>query len=584
MTRVLLRFAVVAFVAAAARADTIDADPSDYVAKVDALGPGDTLRLAGGDYTDLLHFSGLHGTPDAWITIQGPASGTPARIVGDPGGCCNTVEIGSGSYVALENLVIDGEGVDGIFGISAAGSNTHHIRIEGCTIVGHGSHQQTVGISTKLTTWGWIIRGNTIVAAGTGIYLGNSDGGLPFIGGLIENNLFLDSKGYNMQIKHQNSRNASIPGIPTTPQVTVIRNNVFLKTNTLVAEDGARPNLLVGDYPASGLGSSDTYEIYGNFFYHNYSESLIQAEGRISIHDNVFVDSTQDAIYLTDHNGQLREAYVYNNTFYGVDRAIVFADPASDGDLVVGNLIFARVGVTGSVANASNNIVDSVANAASYVNNPSLVLGAMDFYPLPGQCEGPAINLTTVSGDLDYDRDFNGDTKGGFTLRGAYAGSGSNPGWQLDAALKGQSGGGGGGDDVTPPTGTLEIEGGAASTADLVVDLDLTALDGGSGMGPGAQMRFSNNGTTWSPPESFATARAGWSLSTYGGSAAEGSKVVYASLRDAAGNWSAPVQDSIQYASVGGGGGGGDTGGSGAAGLEVLLAAILLLLGRRGAR
>ncbi len=577
MTRVVLLLAVFVLVATAARADTIDADPSDYLAKVDALAPGDTLRLAGGDYTDLLEISGLHGTSGAWITIQGPASGTPARFRGASSICCNTVEIRSGSYLALENLLIDGEGIDGIFGISAAGSNTHHIRVEGCTIVGHGAHQQTVGISTKSTTWGWIIRGNTIVGAGTGIYLGNSNGGAPFIGGIIENNLFLDSKGYNMQIKHQTSRNATIPGIPTTPQVTVIRNNMFLKTNTLVAEDGARPNLLVGDYPASGLGSSDTYEIYGNFFYHNDTESLMQAEGRLSIHDNVFADCLGDAIYLTDHNGELREAYVYNNTFYAVDRAIVFASSAPDGDLAVGNLIFARVGVTGSVTNASNNIVDTVANAATYVNAPSLVLGAMDFYPLPGQCEGPALDLSVVSGNVDYDRDFNGDSKGGFTFRGAYAGSGANPGWQLDAAIKGQSGGGGGG-DVTPPTGTVQVDGGAASTSDLLVDLDLTAVDGGSGMGPGAQMRFSNNGTTWSPPEPFATARPAWDLSTYGGSSADGSKVVYASFRDAAGNWSTSVQDSIQYA------GGAEPGGSGAAGLEVLLAAILLLLGRRAAR
>jgi hypothetical protein len=335
------------------------------------------------------------------------------------------------------------------------------VRVENCTIVGHGAGQQTVGISTKVTTWGWVIRRNRIEAAGTGVYLGNSDGNYPFIGGLIEYNLFLDSRGYNMQIKHQNSRDPSIPGIPATPQRTIVRHNVFLKTNTLPAEDGARPNLLLGDFPASGLGSSDRYEVYGNLFYHNDDESLLQAEGRVSIHDNVFVDCAGTAVYLTDHNGRLREARVYNNTFYDVSRAIHFADAALDDDLVAGNLMLAGSGVSGSHANAFDNISDSVANAADYVSNPSLVLGEMDFYPLPGRCEGPAMDLAAVSGDTDYGLDFNGDPKGAFTFRGAYAGSGTNPGWQLDAAIKGEvatslppggDGGGDGGGD-SPPSG-----------------------------------------------------------------------------------------------------------------------------------
>jgi len=473
MSRAVPLFATLVLFAAAARAETVDADPSDYLAKVEGLGPGDTLRLEGGDYVDLLEIRSLQGTPDAWITIRGPDTGTPARFLGDPGVCCNTIEIRSASYLAIENLTIDGQGIDGVFGISAAGSGTHHIRIEGCRIVGHGGSQQTVGISTKTTTWGWIIRGNTIVAAGTGMYLGNSDGAAPFIGGVIENNLFLDSKGYNVQIKHQNPRDASVRGIPTTPQRTVLRHNVFLKTNTLVAEDGARPNLLLGDYPSSGIGSSDTYEVYGNLFYHNDDESLFQAEGRLSIHDNVFVDCAGDAIHLADHNGKLRVAYVYNNTFYDVDRAIRFADPAIDDDLVALNLMFSRVGVSGAYANASGNILDSVANAAAYVAHPSLVLGEMDFYPLPGACEGPAVDLGIVSANLDYDRDFNGDPKGGFTFRGAYAGSGTNPGWQLDAAVKGEVAGGG---DVTPLPGG---GGGGATGLDLLLLMGLLLLANG---------------------------------------------------------------------------------------------------------
>ncbi|MFI5401436.1 MAG: hypothetical protein ACHQ1G_00655, partial [Planctomycetota bacterium] len=524
-------------------ADTLDADPSDYLDVLGQLAPGDTMRLAPGDYTDGFTISGVHGTSDAWIVIQGPASGAPARILGRA--CCNTVEIRSGTYLAIEDLTIDGQGIDGIFAVSASGSPCHHVRIENCRMVGHGAHQATVAISTKVATWNWIIRRNTIVAAGTGMYLGNSDGTRPFIAGLIEYNLFLDSKGYNTEIKHQNSRDGSIPGIPTTPQRTIIRHNVFLK-GELPNESGARPNLLLGAFPASGLGSEDSYEVYGNVFHHNHRESLLQAEGRVSIHDNVFVDCTGSAIYLADHNDRLRRAHVYNNTFYDVDEAILFADPASEGDRVVGNLMFSGSGVTGSFTNASFNIHVPVASAASYVANPSLVLGEMDFYPLPGMAQGAPLDLSPFAAEADYDRDFNGNAKGSLVFRGAYAGEGENPGWQLDASVKGQVPGAGG--DTTPPSGTILIAGGNETTTDLGVDLQVVADDGGSGMGAGAQMRFSNDGVAWSPPEPYATTRTGWSLSAYGGTSGAGSKTVYASFCDVAGNWSsAVIADSIEY-------------------------------------
>jgi len=538
---------------------SINADPSDYQSKVNALQPGDTLVLAAGDYTDLLNIR-LHGTENAWITIKGPDSGPKPRFLGHPSVCCNTIEIREASYVALENLEIDGQGIDGIFAISAAGSDTHHIRIENCTIRGHSAHQQTVGISTKTPTWDWVVRGNTIVDAGTGMYFGNSDGAHAFVGGLIENNLFLNTKGYNMQIKHQNQR-APVPGMPTGPRRTIIRHNVFIK-GELPNEDGARPNLLVGPFPDSGPGSGDWYEIYGNVFFHNHRESLLQATGRVIVHDNIFMDcrvgGVGDAVYFTNHHGSVKHAYVYNNTFFDVDRAVYFDNGATEGHAVVGNLMFVRnTGIGGSYSNASDNIVDTVANAAAYVNSPSLVWGQMDFYPLAGQVEGTALDLSAFSGHTEYDLDFNADSKGARTFRGAYAGDGANPGWQLDDALK-EFGSSPPPPpppaDTTPPNGaTVVIEGGAATTADLTVDLVLSASDAGSGMGAGAQMRFSNDGATWSPAEPFATTKTGWELFAYGGSLDEGMKTVYARFADAAGNWtSAQIAAQIEYQAGGG--------------------------------
>ena len=78
-----------------------------------------------------------------------------------------------------------------------------------------GGNQQVVGISTNgAPTWNWTIRGNTIIGAGTGMYLGNSDGANPFVAGVIERNVVRDTIGYNLQIKHQ----APWPGISGCPR------------------------------------------------------------------------------------------------------------------------------------------------------------------------------------------------------------------------------------------------------------------------------------------------------------------------------------------------------------------------------
>lgn len=423
--------------ASPAVATDYDADPSTYAAIVPTLQPGDTLRLAGGTYPDLLSISNLNGSEAAWIVITGPDSGSPAVFLADPGPCCNTVEIANSSYVAIRNLTIDGNGVDGAFGVSAKGGTAnlvHHIAIEGCTFLHHDASQQNVAISTKAPTWGWTIRRNRIVGAGTGLYLGNSDGTCPFIGGLIELNLVQDTVGYNMQIKWQQPR-PDIAGMPSDPVSTIIRHNVFIKTDR-DSPDGDRPNVLVGGFPSTGAGSDDRYEIYGNLFYHNPRESLLQASGRVTIHDNIFVDTSSAAIRLQDHDLPLRQAHAYNNTIYAASTGISAGGTADQGIDLVGNLVFADTPISGSPTTQLENITDSTANAAQFVHAPSTTLGQMDFYPLAGKCQGAPLGLSSYAADADYAADFNGTSKGTFAFRGAYAGEGVNPGWQLDADIK----------------------------------------------------------------------------------------------------------------------------------------------------
>ena len=431
---VLLLFSVYGFSA------TIPADPSNYKTQLGLLQPGDRLELAGGNYPDGLQITGINGTPTDWIIITGPSSGTPATFLGDPGQARNTVEITDSSYVGIEYLTIDGQNISGVFGISAKGGSantTHHIRIKNCILVRHsagGTSQQTVGISTKCPTYAWTIQSNIISDAGTGMYLGNSDGSDPFIGGQIIGNLIEDPLGYCMQIKHQSVRPVGI-GLPVTDQKTIIRDNVFIKSDR-ASPDGDRPNLLLGHFPVSGDGVNDFYEVYGNFFYHNPRENLMQAEGRVIIHDNIFVDTVGTALMIQNHNDVVKIAYVYHNTIYSANQGIRFGSAATIDDAVAGNAVFADQPISGSISNSWDNITDTTANAVSYVTNPTVTLGAMDFYPLPGMLSGAPIDMSPFTSHTDFDIDFNGTLKGSFTFRGAYAGEGENPGWTLDNELK----------------------------------------------------------------------------------------------------------------------------------------------------
>jgi hypothetical protein len=420
--------------------------PGYYGLLVRALTPGDTLLLQGGTYRDRLDLSGVKGAPDAWIVVTGPASGEPATITTEST-CCNTVQLGGTEYVALQRLIIDSAGIDAIDGINAKSQPTHDIRIEDCLLVGQGSGQGTIGISTKSPAWRWTVRGNMILEAGTGLYLGNSDGRQPFVEGIIEDNLILNSIGYNMEIKHQLPYGGEswASELPPGPHRTVIRNNVFIKEKNRWpqgVEAGARPNLLVDPFPESGPGSADLYEIYGNFFYKNPDESLLQASGRMSIHDNVFVASGADqvAIALTDHNGPLKVARVYNNTVYSTEGGgIEFVTRARQEGLVTGNLILTRGNRLGGLISTSRaNVVGSAAEAARYVSAPSESLAQMDFFPTVGctVCSGAPLDTAPLAGDTAYDLDFNGSPKGAFTFRGAYAGRGSNPGWRLRKGIK----------------------------------------------------------------------------------------------------------------------------------------------------
>jgi hypothetical protein len=90
--------------------------------------------------------------------------------------------------------------------------------------------------------------------------------------------------------------------------------------------------------------------------------------------------------------------------------------------------------------------------------------------------------------------------------------------------------------DAAGPTGTININGGAAYTDNTAVTLAFAVADTGSGV---AEMRFSNDGAAWSPWEPYAAGKA-WSIP-----AGDGTAMVYAQFNDLNGNVSSNATDTI---------------------------------------
>jgi len=95
--------------------------------------------------------------------------------------------------------------------------------------------------------------------------------------------------------------------------------------------------------------------------------------------------------------------------------------------------------------------------------------------------------------------------------------------------------------DTTPPIGTILISDGAAYTNSLSVMLSLSATDNS---GIVSQMQFSNDDVTYSSPEPYATTKT-WTLLD-----GDGEKTVFVKFKDADGNWSEPVSDTINLDTV----------------------------------
>jgi hypothetical protein len=354
------------------------AGPQDYREFLPRLVAGDRLLLRAGDYERGLPLRDLNGESGRPIVIEGPATDPRARFIARPG--ANTVSLVNVRHIQIRNLELDGanRSVDAVKAEGHA-QYANFVTLENLYIHDHAASQQNVGISTKCPAVGWVIRGNRIERVGTGMYLGNSDGRAPFVGGVIEGNQVADTVGYNLQIKHQTARPDDLPEANQV-HTTLIRSNYFSKA---AGQPGpmARPNVLIGDKPASGPGSDDRTLIYGNVFWQNPSESLFQGEGQLALYNNVFITQGPDAVRIQPHNGVPRDVWVLHNTVVASGNGITVQVPEENRYLqrVVGNAVFSARPVLGGEQHG--NLTGTFERAAWYLAKPHAELGPLDLSP-----------------------------------------------------------------------------------------------------------------------------------------------------------------------------------------------------------
>jgi hypothetical protein len=338
-----------AAIAQVAFAASVPADPSNYRQRLKELHAGDTLRLAPGTYRNGLDIHGVEGTANTPVVIAGSTGA--ARSVFVARAARNTISIVDSAYVRIADLDLEGNGAF-VDGVKAEGKShfAHHITIERLRIRGFDGNQQIVGISTKCPAWNWVIRDNVIEGAGTGMYLGDSDGSAPFMRGIIEGNTIVGTRGYSIEIKHQNAW-PNLDAAPDGRGETIIRYNAFAKDARSSAQGLARPNLLLGHWPLTGKGSDDRYLVYGNLIVDNPHEALVQAEGNVVFYNNVLVNRFDDGLVIREHKDLPRAIDAFHNTIVaqGVGALLRNGDPRFTQTLAA-NAVFSKQVVPASLA------------------------------------------------------------------------------------------------------------------------------------------------------------------------------------------------------------------------------------------
>ncbi len=381
--------------------------PDDYRATLKQLQPGDTVIFGPGTYLRGLPLHGIKGTPEAPIILTGERNARGAvTFVARP--CCNTVSLKDSRHIIVQDLRIDGKGI-AVDAVKAEGDAdfVHDVTIQRLDIVGHDASRGIVGISTKCPAWNWVIRENRITGAGTGIYLGDSDGSAPFINGVIERNIIDDSIGYNLQIKHQTQRDdvAKTFGL-THDYQTRIEANLFSKRARSETGGNARPNVLIGALPTQGPGANDQYIVQRNLFYQNPTENLFQGEGNIALISNLMINDHNGGIEIRPHNGKPRDIQLLYNTIITRGRGVkVVGIDNPRPPTLLGNIVFAgstSIAPAGfSTCNPESRYRSSLVTGSLQTGDRSLRLQPpAESYRLDKDCGHDTLGLDTIPPDM----------------------------------------------------------------------------------------------------------------------------------------------------------------------------------------
>ena len=418
-------------------ATIITGNPGNFRSLLPTLAAGDTLYLIPGNYIQSLRLENVEGSDNAPILISGQPGQDKPIFLGNA--CCNTVSLTQCKFLHLRDIICDGQQIVGIDAIKAEGSVgnwTHDITIEGFEIYHYGAGQQQVGISTKCPSWNWWIHHNLIDSAGTGMYFGNSDGEDPFVNSIIEYNLVMNTVGYNCQVKHQNDNTRDLNiGMPAEG-VTTIRYNVFSKATNASSGGNARPNLLVGNFPSTGNGSNDHYQVYGNLLYQNPHEGLFQGTGNVGFYNNLlFNNAGGQGIAIQTHNGfQPRDIDLFFNSVLVDNNTGISVSGVNNtyDQNIWSNAVFAATPISGGTQ--FQNITGPFAMASNYFTSPVASLPGMDLSPLSTNLQTAGIDLSILNNYQNYDIDFDGKARDG-TYAGAYFSNGAAR-WNLDLDIR----------------------------------------------------------------------------------------------------------------------------------------------------
>lgn len=395
------------------------------------LGPGDTLILHGGTYTQTCRrlISGIHGTAANPITIMAAPGEVPV-ITRPASSIQNNIEFDADSFLVIHGLHFVG-GDSGVRFMSGDhitfednevnGTSNNAIRandsdVDSFTIQRNEIHH--TGLSTAGPT------------EGEGMYLGCNNNSCRITNSLILGN----------HIHH--TRSTSSGGndgieIKVGSANNIVRDNVVHDTN--IAES----------YPCFTIyGGGSAPNIVERNVAWNCGEGMYIVSDTIVRNNIIFNSGTGLSSYPHAQVAVMKNVVVENNTFFNNSDCILLRWSGMTGGVVANNAAYCSSGNAvnvsgiGGAAIKKNFVAGGMSggnvDGTAFVNGGTASAAFVDavnanFWPATG-----GLLRGAADGGVAVAKDFNGTTRNVPSDVGAYESKGlaTNPGWQIIAGLK----------------------------------------------------------------------------------------------------------------------------------------------------